>query len=403
MKFLFWLDIGFDRHGPSVHLLEAMIEESLKANHDVAVIVRNTGGNEPDLPEKLRDYKNLQIEIIKDNEQQKNAFVKRYIEDIVYFFKSRKALQKHKNADIVFLQSCYLPILPIRMIKAIKKPVLFNVQNIFPIDAGVLGLLPTTGIKSIPYYVLRKLQQIAYKQANLVVTISEDMKETLKRESPQPNKIEVVYNWSYDDEPTVIPDSENLFLNDHPELKSKFKVVFAGNMGAMVNPKIIADAAENLRDYEDIIFIIIGAGNNMHYLKEMAKTKNLTNIVFFPYQPKEYARHNYAMANVNINALPKGIIYTCMPSKTATMLNSARPMVVAVESESDYARLLREVDRAVVVNWNDTEGFSKAILDIYNSKDSSDSQNSREIFKKYCSYDNAKSYVKYMETIVAKG
>ena len=403
MNLLFWLDIGFDRHGPSVHLLKAMIEESLKAGHEVSVILRNTGGNEPNIPEAWKDQHRLHVEIIRDQEQEKGAFVKRYLDDVLYFFRSESCLRKHPEADAVFLQSCYLPLVPIWMIHRQKKPVLFNVQNIFPIDAGVLGLLPTRGVKGIPYRILRWLQQLAYKKADCVVTISEDMRKTLLGEKCAPERLKVVYNWSYGDDAAMIPEEENLFLRDHPEFIGKYRVVFAGNMGAMVAPQTIADAAELLQQESEIVFIIIGAGNNMPKLKDMAQDKGLSNIFFFPYQPEEYARHNYAMAHVNINALPQGIIGTCMPSKTATMLNAAKPMVVAAETDSDYARILREVDKCTVVNWDDARGFAQAILTKYRGTDREDSANAREIFRKYCSCENAKSYVMYMEETASRG
>lgn len=289
------------------------------------------------------------------------------------------------------------------MIHRFGKPVLFNVQNIFPIDAGCLGMMPTKGIKAIPYMILKKLQQVAYKKSDCVVTISEDMRTTLLKEKCKPNRLKVVYNWSYGDDVVVIPDSNNLFLKDHPEFLNKFRVVFAGNMGAMVNPVIIADAAEKLSVYDGIHFIIIGAGNNMQKLQDMVQEKKLNNMSFFPYQPEEYARHNYSMAHVNINALPKGIIYTCMPSKTATMLNSARPMVIAVEPNSDYARIIKEVEKAVVVDCNDAEGFAQAILKKYQASDRTESGNARAVFRKYCSYENAKQYVEYMKQTAAEG
>lgn len=403
MKFLYWLDVGFDRHGPSVHLLKAMIDESLKADHDVSVILRNTGGSDPDIPLEWKKNNNLHIEIVHDQEQEKGAFVRRYLDDIGYFFRSQKYLRKHKDVDVVFLQSCYLPIVPIWMIHRLKEPVLFNVQNIFPIDAGVLGILPSHGVKGIPYRILRKLQQMAYRKSDCVVTISEDMRKTLLDECCEPETLKVVYNWSYGDNAVVIPEDNNLFLRDHPIFIGKYRVVFAGNMGAMVNPQIIADAAEKLMPYKDIVFIIIGAGNNMQKLNTLANDKKLSNMHFFPYQPEEYARHNYAMAHVNINALPQGIIYTCMPSKTATMLNAAKPMVVAVETNSDYARILQEVEKCTVVNCDDVDGFAQAILSKYQSADRQDSANSREVFRKYCSYENARSYVRYMEETAVRG
>lgn len=400
MNLLFVLYIGFDKHGPSVHLLKGIIENCLKRGHNVQIILRNRGGSDPDVPVELQGYKNLHCEVINDTALEKGALVKRYLEDIRYAYRCKKIYKQYRDIDAVFLQSNTSPLFPLRLLRrTLKTPVLFNVQNIFPIDAGVLHKLPTKGIKGVPYQILRKMQQRAYKMSDMVVTISKDMKETLIGEGVPSERIRVVYNWSYSDAATIIPDEENLFLRDHPEFISKFRVVFAGNLGAMVNPSIFANAAEQLMRYPNIQFIIIGEGNNMQKLRDMAKEKDLINITFFPYQPEDYARHNYAMAHVNINALPKGIIATCMPSKTATMLNAARPMVVAVEEASDYARILRKVDKCVVVDWDDSQGFTDAILKMYKNGDSSESRNAREIFRSICSVENAKKYADILEEL----
>ena len=397
MKFLFWLNIGFDRHGPSVHLLKGILQECLAAGHEVVVVALNTGGSDPDIPPELERSERLVFEVVHRDQGSKGAFAKRYIDYLLYYRETRKLLKKHRDADAVFLQSCYYPLQPIRMAHRLNMPVLFNVQNIFPIDAGMLQILPTRGIKGMPYRLLRWLQRRAYKKADCNVTISGDMCKTLLNEGAPKDRLEVVYNWSYDDHRVEIPDAENLFLGDHPEFRDKFRVVFAGNLGSMVNYAIFADAAEALLAYPDIAFIVIGDGNNMNRLKAAARERGLNNMYFFPYQPEAYARHNYAMAHVNINALPKGIITTCMPSKTATMLNSARPMVVAVEKDSDYARILREVDKCTVVEWDDSKGFIEGILKVYNTGDYSDSANSRDVFRKYCSRDNARDYVRLLE------
>lgn len=400
MNLLFVLYIGFDKHGPSVHLLKGIIGECLKSGHTVRMIVRNRGGSDPDVPIELQGYENLHCDVIYDSILEKGALVKRYMEDIRYAYRCKSVYKQYQDTDAVFLQSNTSPLFAIRLLKnTLKAPVLFNVQNIFPIDAGVLHKLPTNGVKGIPYNILRKMQQFAYKKADSIVTISEDMRRTLLKEEVPDGKIKVVYNWSYEDNAVVIPDEENLFLHDHPEFMGKFRVVFAGNLGAMVNPVIIAEAAERLRKIPDIQFIIIGDGNNMQKLKNMAKEKGLRNMAFFPYQPEEYARHNYAMAHVNINALPRGIITTCMPSKTATMLNAARPMVVAVEADSDYAQILRKVDKCVVVNWNDSQLFTEAIVKLYRDGIKEDSGNSRDVFRTLCSVDNAKKYVETLEEL----
>lgn len=400
MNILFLLYIGFDKHGPSVHLLTDMIEGCLKRGHNVRMIIRNRGGEDPNVPKALQGYENLHCDVIYDTPLEKGALVKRYFEDIKYAFRCRKIYKNYKDTDVVFLQSCTTPLFPLTLLKwSLKKPVLFNVQNIFPIDAAALGKLPSKGFKGIVFKIFRWMQQLAYKKSDRIVTICKDMEKTLLEEKVPKEKLDVVYNWSYSDKAFVISDDENLFLNAHPEAKDKFRVVFSGNLGAMVNAQMIADAAEMLKSEPDIHFYIIGDGNNMPVLKRLAEEKKLQNISFYPYQPVSFAEHNYAMAHININTLPKGIVYTCMPSKTATCLNCARPMVVSVEKESALSDMLKRVDKCTVVDVNDTKGFYEAILKNYRENLKDDSLNSREIFKEFCSKENATRYADILESM----
>ena len=403
MKLLFVLYIGFDKHGPSVHLLTDIIEQCLQRNHDVTMIVRNRGGSDPDIPVKLQHYSNLHCQVIHSPALEKGALVKRYFEDIGYAFQCKRIYKRYTDVDAVFLQSCTTPLFPIVLLKkSLKCPILFNVQNIFPIDALALKKLTNQGIRGVAFQVFRKMQQLAYRRSDRVVTISEDMKRTLINEGVPEKRINVIYNWSYSDEAFDISDDINLFLKSHNIDKTKFRVVFAGNLGAMVNAQLIADAAEICQVEKNIHFYIIGDGNNMPVLKRLATEKGLQNISFYPYQPEEFAPHNYAMAHVNINALPKGIIDTCMPSKTATMLNCARPMIVSVEKKSAYAQMLSTVDKCTVVDVDDTKGFADAILHNYKEHVVDNSENARDVFKKMCSKENAKCYVEILEEIAQR-
>lgn len=404
MKLLFVLYIGFDKPGPSVHLLTDIIEQCLIREHDVTMIVRNRGGCDPDVPVRLQKYTNLNCKVIHDAQLEKSALVKRYFEDIRYAFRCRTVYKKLKGIEGVFLQSCTTPLFPMILLKnTLGCPILFNVQNIFPIDALALHKLSVYGVKGVAFHVLRRMQQMAYRRADRIVTICEDMRQTLLRERVPEDKLEVVYNWSYSDEAFDIADEENLFLKTYDVDKSKFRVVFAGNLGAMVNARLIAEAAEICQSEEKIQFFIIGDGYNMPVLKRLAEEKGLKNISFYPYQPVEYAPHNYAMAHVNINALPKGIVYTCMPSKTATMLNCARPMIVSVEKESFFARMLSEVDKCTIVDVDDAQELAQAILNNYYRNTVENSGNAREVFKEMCSREHARQYVGIMESMIESG
>ena len=400
MKILFLLSIGFDRQGPSVHLLTDIVEQCLLAGHSVRMFVKNTGGDAPDIPARLASYANLQVEVIRAVHLQRGALLRRLWSDVRFHRQCSRIYRHYTDIDVVFVQSSPIAFYPIRLAKKyLHKPVLYNSQNIFPIDALAIHKLSEHGLKGFFFRFFRKRQQQGYALADRIVTISEDMEQTLRQEKVAPERLRVIHNWSYSNDEVDIPDEDNLFLKHNGVTEKKFRVVFSGNMGAQVNARLIANAAELLKGEDGIHFYIIGDGANMPVLKRLAQEKGLANMSFFPFQPVEFAPHNYAMANVNINALPKGIVYTCLPSKTAICLSCARPMVCSMEKDSWLAKTLSGVDKCSVVDIDDARGFADAILNYYRNGITSNSSNSRELFRRLCSVDNAKEYVRNLEDI----
>ena len=280
-------------------------------------------------------------------------------------------------------------VLPAERANRLHTPVVYNVQDIFPMDAMVVGKLK----KSSPVYMLaRWLQAVAYKKATRVVTISEDLAATIRGEGRQ--DVDIVYNWSYQNTPYDIPDSKNHFLQaNRIGREDGFRVVYAGNVGQMMDAEMIVQSAKQLQEYPDIKFYVIGEGSNLSKLQQRAKEEKLDNMLFYGRQPMEYAQDNYCMADVNINPVPKGVMYTCMPSKTATCLLSQKATVVSMDVESDMAKKLGNVDLWTVVAPGDYEAMADAILRIYRSDNwSQKSANAADFLQKLAPVENAAEY-----------
>ena len=81
-RLLFVLDIGFDRGGPSVHLLQDVIRAGLKNGHEIEVILKNTGGPEPEMPNEFIGCKGFSYTAIKEDDEKKHGFAGRYINEI---------------------------------------------------------------------------------------------------------------------------------------------------------------------------------------------------------------------------------------------------------------------------------------------------------------------------------
>ena len=171
----------------------------------------------------------------------------------------------------------------------------------------------------------------------------------------------------------------------------------------MMESEMIVQTAIILREYKDIKFFIIGEGSNLKKLKTRVTEEGLPNIFFYGFQPMEYAQDNYCAADVNINPVPKGIIYTCMPSKTATCLLSQKPTVVSMDLDSDMARRLRGVDQWTVVEPGDANAMAEAILEYYEADNwNVKSKGAGKFLAELGPVENAAKYVRILEQIARK-
>lgn len=387
MKVLFWMFIGFDQHATSEHLLSAVIERLCEEGHSVHIIQKNTGGNLPSIPERLVKY-NVTTDVIPYQAADKGNFIARYLTELKYINSCKKFITS--DYDAVFIQSNNVAGFAVRTIrkKLPKAIVTFNVQDIFPYNLSFSGSLK----KSSPVFkALAGVQRYGYKHADHIITISEDMKDTMVTDDVKENKVEVIYNWSYQD---GLYESVDTAAVSHMFDKNYFNVVYAGNIGVMQNVDILIEAAKLMKDDRSVWFHIIGNGVHKDKLEARAKEYRITNISFWPMQPPELAPVIYSAANVNVIPLVKDVYRTALPSKTATCLACGKPIIFAIGKESKFGQKAMDEAGCPVVEADRAEELVEAIKRVQNGE----RQNiAGEFFLKYCKMtDNSR---KYAETI----
>ncbi len=349
MKILFWMFIGFDQHATSEHLLLAVIERLCQAGHSVHIIQKYTGGNLPSIPERISCY-SVTTDVIPYQAADKSNFIARYLAELKYIKACRKFITS--GYDAVFIQSNNVAGFAVSTIrkKLPKAIVTLNVQDIFPYNLMFSGGLKKT---SPVFKALASEQRYGYKHSNHVITISEDMKDTLVMDGVNAGKVEVVYNWSYQD-----GLYENLDLTPVSNIISKdyFNVVYAGNIGVMQNVDILIEAAKLMKDDNSVWFHIIGNGVYKKKLETRAKEYSIRNISFWPMQPPEMAPLIYSAADVNVIPLVKDVYRTALPSKTATCFACQKPIIFAIGKESKFGqKAIKEAGCSVVSSDNPSE------------------------------------------------
>lgn len=332
----------------------AMIEQLCRAGHSVHIIQKGTGGQLPAIPQTLAQYA-VTTDVIPFKAASKGNFVARYLGELKYVHDCKKVLRA--GYDAVFIQSNTVAGFAVGAVRAVlpKARVTFNVQDIFPYNAVFGGSIKQNGAL---FRVLAAVQRYGYKHSDHIVTISEDMKDTLVQDGTAASKIQVIYNWSYQDEVYEDRDMDCL-----PEMfdSTYFNVVYAGNIGMMQNVDILIEAARLLKGHKDIWFHIIGDGLYKEKLQEKAKKYELRNLSFWPMQPSELAPTIYSAASVNVIPLVKNVYRTALPSKTATCLACRKPVIFAIGKESKFGQKVMQETGCLVVESDRPEELVAAI------------------------------------------
>ena len=394
MRIAIWSSTSFDVHSAEYHIMADRIEGLSDAGHSIQLVQKNFNGG--GLPEKLKN-KGIQVTNITVPAVNKASFLKRYIVQLKYYIASGKHIRK--DADCVFVQSNYaawLPVLWLRLFRP-KIRIIYNVQDIFPENALLSGVLPK---KNGLYWLFYAFQKIAYKCSSEVITISEDMRETLIAAGSVPNKTRYIYNWAPNGAANVVSDADNDFLREHPEYRDRFCVLYAGNIGAMQNVELLVRAAEYLKDLP-IEFLIVGEGIRKEQIRGYVEKRGLFHIHILPQQSEQIAWHMYCMADINIIPMVKNGIRVALPSKTASCLISGRYIVAAIGHDSQFAQKLANVCGCLAVDSEDADELAEVIRRRYGDKNNRAERYDRHEF---ChAFSKEKGVVDYISIIERKG
>lgn len=315
---------GFLQSGLTVHLYQKQYTSEPQYPDVLMPYIRNGSLVISNFPFAVKDHMDLKA---------------RYFADIRYYLEVCKKM-KAERFDGIFLQSNNTAFLPIFYAKKVlRTPVLYNEQDIFPENARLAGIISS---KNTVYRIASLLQKYAYRNADMIVTISEDMKQTICKKYGIPEKrVYVIYNWGHEEQEIPI-GKNNRFLEEQPKEYGEFRVMYAGNLGRMQNVEYILEAAKLLKSQPNIQFYIVGSGSNEENLKEYAKENNLENVVFLPMQPPELVTDLYASADINVIPLKERLIFAAMPSKTADCLRVGKPVIACFDKNSNMTKCFQQ-------------------------------------------------------------
>lgn len=362
MKVLFITAEGFDTPNPNNQMAEVMINDFLRAGHQVHLIQSHRKGMFPDLPSSLEGRQGLTVDTITRKVVDKSKLVKRYFNDVNYHFRSLRYYRKVKDADIVYLQSnptIYFPMMFIKIFMK-KMPIVYSIYDVFPGHAYDIGVIRSR----LLYKIFKIIQRPCYKWASAIAVLSDDMKDMIVKEGAQENNVYVIPAWFDVRTAREVPVEENKFIKKYNIDRSKFIVQYAGSIGYVFNYKTILEVAKRLKGDNSIVFQMIGDGPAKEAFMMEATKNALDNIEFYPLQPIPIVSDVYSTCDVCIIPLKKGVIGNGTPSKAPILMACKRIILNCVESWSKYSKMFYEYNMGYAVDVYDYDGIVDAILKI---------------------------------------
>jgi len=236
-------------------------------------------------------------------------------------------------------------------------PFLFHIQDLLPDAAVNLGMLKNRRLVGLAH----RLEKFVYEKAAAIGVISPGFAENLYGKGVPKSKVYYLPDWI--DIDFIKPlGRNNVFRKQNGLSESDFLVMYAGNIGKKQALETLLEAASILRRQKDMVFFTVGEGNRKEALVKKTEEMNLSNLRFFPLQPKKMLPYMLSAADVLVLTQQAGITDICLPCKLLTNMASATPIVASVNERSETARAIRDAEAGVVVPPENPQALVEAIL-----------------------------------------
>ena len=236
----------------------------------------------------------------------------------------------------------------------------FLCEDIFPEVATLIEDFQNSAVNGA----LDRVNRYLLRHADGIVALGDRMRRRLvEQKGADPSRVHVIHNWA-DCEAIVPGPKDNAFAREHG-LVDRFVLMHSGNVGLSQNLDVLIEAADRLRSRERLTIAIVGDGSKRAALEAMTVARGLTNVRFFPYQPKALLHDSFASADVFLVSLKAGIEGFIVPSKVYGILAAGRPYIAATDPSSEPAQIASESGCGLVATPGDPAALADAIAAMY--------------------------------------
>lgn len=244
-------------------------------------------------------------------------------------------------------------------------PFVYNLQDIFPDSLITAGM---TRKGSLVWKIGRRIEDFTYRNADRIIVISEDFKRNIMEKGVPEEKVAVVSNWIDTKETIPIDKAANPIYEEFGIDREKFTVVYAGNFGVLQGTHVILEAAELLKERDDIQFVLFGGGAEYDKAVETVRSKGLSNVIINGLLPPNRASQVYGLGDVALITCKKGVGGSGLPSKTWSIMACNTPIIASFDTDSQLSEILDISKAGITVEPENAAELARAIDEISQSR-----------------------------------
>jgi glycosyltransferase involved in cell wall biosynthesis len=354
-----------------LHMTELTIKmKELDPDLNISVFTAESNRSEfINTKQKTELYKGVFIKRVRNLGKHSGTLFQRFIFAFTFFCKAFfYVLFNRKKFDkiIITTNPPFLGIITLFTKKIFRIPFVLIVYDIHPQTLVKLGLLNGNSFITKMW---RWINIKIYNSADNIISIGNDMTEIIIKDMKVKNieKISLIHNWADRNSVFSIPLDQNQFVRKY-NLEGKKIFLYSGTIGTTHNVEPILEAAEDLSDFKDILFVFIGSGGKRKIVEQFISEKNPKNLILLEFQPFELLTHALSSATSSFVCLDDNYIGLSVPSKAYAIMAAGIPIIGLLDFKSEIGSAIIKHDCGIVWNSKSQTKLSEEILKLISDK-----------------------------------
>ncbi len=231
-------------------------------------------------------------------------------------------------------------------------------HEVFPEVAAAQGI---HGLKGALGRRLIAIRGRALNHSYMTVTPSQGMCRHLRALGTGEEKLRLIRDWVDGHELRPMGDRENP-LRDQWALRGKFIVGYVGDLGRAHEYATLLSAADRLRNEREIRFLIVGGGALISAMKREVRRRNLTNLIFQPYQEGKLLRWAMGLPDVHLVVQRQEMEGLRLPGKFYRVAAAGKPVLLIGDQDSEVGEWIQLARMGTTVEVGDGAKLARRIL-----------------------------------------